>query len=227
MIGFVVLSILAAAMAASTTCARAGVIWLHGLGDSGAGWTFLQDELSSLAHITWKFPNAPNLPVFLAGGQRMPAWFDLKDIPVAPNSVGAEDLNGISASVDTVKKLVNDFIAEGIPAERIVIGGFSQGACTAVLAGLQSDVPIAGIVAFSGWLPHEKYLTGLPAARRPILIAHGTADDKVSYPLGKALAERLSSFGHTVNFKTYHGMGHTASMEEIKDLREWFSHVLP
>ncbi|KDO30949.1 hypothetical protein SPRG_04137 [Saprolegnia parasitica CBS 223.65] len=211
----------------TATCARAGVIWLHGLGDSGAGWTFLQDELSSLRHITWKFPNAPNRPVYLAGGQRMPAWFDLKDIPVAPNSVREETLDGILDSVATVRALVQELQAEGIPAERIVIGGFSQGACTAVLAGLLSDAPIAGIVAFSGWLPHEDFLVSLPTSSRPVLVAHGTSDDKVAYPLGKGLADRLSSLGHTTTFKTYPGMGHTASMEEIADLRQWLHTVLP
>ncbi|OQS05914.1 acyl-protein thioesterase 1,2 [Thraustotheca clavata] len=209
------------------TCARAGIIWLHGLGDSGAGWTFLQDELSDLKHITWSFPDAPYLPITLAENQRMPAWFDIYKIPVSPSSVNAETLDGINDAVATVHRLIENMKQQGIPAERIVVGGFSQGACTAVLAGLASNEPIAGIAAFSGWLPHEKHFSAVSPLNRRVLVAHGTADEVVQFPLGQILADRLQAMKHTVEFKTYRGMGHTSNMQEINDFRTWLSQVLP
>jgi hypothetical protein len=66
----------------------AGVVWLHGLGDSGAGWSFLQHEIgASLATavggpLKWVFPTAPTAPVTCNGGFSMTSWMDLDDIPV-------------------------------------------------------------------------------------------------------------------------------------------------
>jgi lysophospholipase-2 len=212
------------------SCAKAGVIWLHGLGDSGAGWSFLRKEMSSLKQISWLFPDAPSNFVTLAGG-RMPSWFDLHAIPVTKNTYPSESLEGILSSVEKVHAMVRDFQAQGIPSDRIVIGGFSQGAVVAVLSGLTMDAssPIAGIAAFSGWLPSEQLLASISKQQKPLnfLIAHGTYDDKVDYSLGQALHERLSSLGHSVQFKTYEGMGHSSCPEEIKDLHGWLSSTLP
>ena len=67
----------------------AGVVWLHGLGDSGAGWSFLQHEIgASLAKtvggpLKWVFPTAPTAPVTCNGGFSMTSWMDLDDIPVS------------------------------------------------------------------------------------------------------------------------------------------------
>ena len=52
----------------------------------------------------------------------MPAWFDL----ISLDPQGAEDEPGIKKSAKEVEKLITGEISSGIPAERIVIGGFSQ-----------------------------------------------------------------------------------------------------
>ena len=68
----------------------AGVVWLHGLGDTGAGWSFLQGEIGGAVGaavggaVKWIFPTAPTAGVTCNGGFEMTSWMDLEDIPVAP-----------------------------------------------------------------------------------------------------------------------------------------------
>lgn len=77
----------------------AGIVWLHGLGDTGAGWQFLQHEIGpALAasvggQLKWVFPTAPTAPVTCNGGFSMTSWMDLDEIPVAPGCMdAAEDI---------------------------------------------------------------------------------------------------------------------------------------
>lgn len=56
------------------------------------------------------------------------------------------------ASVRTVSQLVSAEVDAGIPSDRVLVGGFSQGAVVSYLAGLTSERKLAGVVALSGWL---------------------------------------------------------------------------
>lgn len=56
----------------------AAVIFLHGLGDNGDGWSFLEKQFArSMPYVDWEFPTAPTMPVTIAGGRAMNAWYDL------------------------------------------------------------------------------------------------------------------------------------------------------
>ena len=60
------------------TAHSATVIFSHGLGDSGAGWSFLAEQLgSSFPYVKWIFPNAPMVPITINMGMKMPGWYDL------------------------------------------------------------------------------------------------------------------------------------------------------
>ena len=123
-------AVAAAATAAAATAAPglSSLIFLHGLGDSGAGWAFLRGELSPrFPRMRFAFPNSPTQPVTLAGGEAMPSWMDLDDLPVTART--PEDREGYEASTKLVHALIDREVAAGVPANRIFLGGFSQGAC--------------------------------------------------------------------------------------------------
>ncbi|CAO3596253.1 unnamed protein product [Absidia cylindrospora] len=93
----------------------ATVVFLHGLGDSGNGWSFLADELSGiLPHIKWILPNAPSRPITLNAGYQMPGWFDLTGLDKL--SLKDEDQKGMLASVASVNQLIRQEVDDGIPA---------------------------------------------------------------------------------------------------------------
>lgn len=104
-------------------------------------------------------PTAKTIPVTLNAGFRMPSWFDLKTL----DESGPEDEEGIKVAALEVQNLIDNEIKAGIPADRIVLGGFSQGGALALYSALTFPHKLAGVVALSCWLPLRK---SFPAARK-------------------------------------------------------------
>jgi predicted esterase len=136
----------------------ATVLFLHGLGDSGYGWKSVGEMLAPLLpNVKWVFPHAPSIKVTLNFGQTMPAWYDIYSLD---KSIKKQDEAGILQSVtssyfcfDIVEQLIANEINSGIQSERIIVGGFSQGAAISLLTGLLSQFKLGGIICLSGYLP--------------------------------------------------------------------------
>ncbi len=79
----------------------------------------------------------------------MTAWHDLKGL----SSLDKETYNGIEDGVKIVEDLIADEIKSGIPSDRIILAGFSQGAAMSLYVGLQYQQKLAGIISLSGYLP--------------------------------------------------------------------------
>ncbi|KAJ2708631.1 hypothetical protein H4R19_004653 [Coemansia spiralis] len=212
----------------ATSAHTASVIFVHGLGDSGHGWEPVARQLSrSLPHIKFVLPHAPVLPVTLNGGFRMPSWYDIRSLDkIASN----EDEDGMTASMRKLNELVRTEIDAGIPAGRIVLGGFSQGGAMALFTGLQSELQLAGLAVLSGYLPvRERIMARATDAskRMPIFHGHGTADEVVLFQYGEMSAAALRQSGYTVNFHPYPNMGHSTCDEELRDLQAFLAKCLP
>ena len=133
----------------------ASIIWLHGLGADGHDFEPIAAELGlpdDLA-VRFIFPHAPAMPVSINGGYIMPAWYDIKQ----QNLDIEHDADGVHASAANIQMLIDQEIMRGIPADRIILAGFSQGAAMALYTGLRQPAPLAGILALSGYvlLPDE------------------------------------------------------------------------
>jgi predicted esterase len=128
----------------------ATIFFLHGLGDCGESWMPV-GQMFAAAHpnIKWVFPDAPIQAVTLNSGMRMPAWYDIKSL----ESKEHQDEQGLYKTVKSVENLVNLEIAAGIPSDRIIVGGFSQGAAVALLTSVMSTIKLGGIIGLSGYLP--------------------------------------------------------------------------
>lgn len=140
----------------------------------------------------WRFPTAPEIRVTANGGYPCTAWFDLDDLPVTRHT--PDDKPGFDVSTKAVHAMIDAEIAGGVPSDRIVLGGFSQGGAMAITAGLRYPRQLGGIVCFSGWAPlRSEYPACVhPSnASTPILITHGSEDDKVDYQLGVDAFELL------------------------------------
>eukprot|EP00899_Mesostigma_viride_P001624 jgi/Mesvir1/11462/Mv04608-RA.1 len=206
------------------------VLWMHGLGDTGDGWSHLQQEFSQprYSHVKWEFPNAPISPVTCNGGFRMNSWFDILDIPLT-SEPEAVDLT-LDVAVRKVHAMIQKHEDAGVPAGRIVLGGFSQGAALALTSGLRYPRSLAGIAAFSGWIPSKRLLakdTNEESRKTPVLWCHGTGDQIVLYDCAKTGVPALESAGINVELKSYPGMEHASCYEEIEDLKKWIAARLP
>lgn len=203
---------------------RASIIVLHGLGASGHDFEPFADQidLSAVGPVRWVFPHAPQMPVSINGGYVMPAWYDIR----ADRS--NEDEAGLRRSQALVDGLLAREQARGVPADRIVLAGFSQGCAMALLTGLRYGQRLAGLAGMSGYLP----LAGLLAAERspanadvPVWLAHGTQDEMVALPRAVASRDALQALGYRVDWHTY-PMGHSVCVQEVADLHRWLLGVL-
>lgn len=200
---------------------RRSIIWLHGLGDSGRGWSWLPSALGKkkeLPDCAWAFPDAPMRHVTLAGAA-MRAWFDLDALPVTSGTpASAADF---AAGLATVHALIDKEVARGVPPERIVVGGFSQGGALALYAGLRYPQPLGGIVSFSGWLPLFDPANAPALAASRVLLVHGTRDGKVRFGLAESAADALRPRVKSLRFESFKGDHEAPPLEWLEEfLRE-------
>jgi len=181
----------------ATLTRAASIIWLHGLGDTGAGWASLPSAFAGRAGASawrWQFPTAPTRAVTCSGGAHQTAWMDLDAIPVAAGA--RDDARGFAASAALVHKLIDAEVARGTPARDVFVGGFSQGAALALWAGTTYGAPLGGIVALSGWWPATLPPPSGPAARGArVLLAHGRDDAVVEFACAGAARAALGKIG--------------------------------
>ena len=202
------------------------IIVLHGLGASATDFVPVarQWDLRALGDVRYVFPFAPEQPVTINGGMRMPAWYDILGL----DRVQREDAKSLRASAVQLQALIEREIAAGIPASRIVLAGFSQGCAMTLLAGLRAPQRLAGLLGMSGYLP----LAATTAAERsqanrdvPIFLGHGRMDPVVPFARGTATRDALVELGHPVEWHDY-PMQHSVSQEEIEHLHAWLLKVL-
>ncbi|KAL7271530.1 hypothetical protein RUND412_005700 [Rhizina undulata] len=208
----------------AATTPTSTLIFLHGLGDSGAGWSSISENFrlrGKFNETTFIFPNAPILPITLNRGMRMPAWFDIISLGDVNR---AEDEPGMLNSIRLIHSLITEQVDKGIPSERIVLGGFSQGGALALLAGLTCERKLGGIIALSAWLPlHQKMLAMRTEANKniPIFQAHGEMDLLVKFAWGEQSKKQLAEMGHNVEWRTFPDLDHSADPEEIAYMEKW------
>ena len=202
---------------------RGTVIWLHGLGADG--WDFLpvvrELPLPEDMALRFIFPHAPERPVTINNGHVMRAWYDIamNDIARLP------DEKGIRESQAEIERLIARERARGMPSERIVLAGFSQGGAMALHAGLRHAERLGGILALSCYLVLEDSFDREAAAANkltPILMAHGTEDPIIPLQLAEASRAALENRGYRIEWHVY-PMPHAVCGEEVMVLAEFLT----
>lgn len=220
--------------AALSSGKQGALIFLHGLGDSPAGWSALERQLPSLqprlAGIRYVFPPAPTIGLSINGGMQMPGWFDLYDWPIGVGS--EEDARGNAAAIRRMEDIVTDLVDKGIPRNKIVIGGFSQGGAIALLAAYGANAPpdrqpFAGCAALSGWITtKDKWQMTEGAKDTPLFWAHGTFDDKVLFEQQAHGVEMLREMGVKSIQDLQYRMGHESDPDEISKLAKFVDEMI-
>lgn len=208
----------------------ASVIVLHGLGADGRDFVPIVQELDlgAIGPVRFVFPSAPVRPVTINGGYAMRAWYDIFPPPALQGEMRREDTAGLLESRALVQGLIDREVARGVPPERIVLMGFSQGSAMTLLTGLRAPQRLAGLVALSGYLP----LAASTANERsganqdvPLFLAHGSHDGVVVLARGLATRDALLALGYPVEWHAY-PIEHTVSAQEVADLNDWLLRVL-
>lgn len=203
---------------------NSAVIWLHGLGASGHDFVPIVPELNLPASMATRFifPHAPSIPVTINNCMVMPAWYD-----ILANGLEREiDTEQILASAAEIVRLIEREIARGIPSERIVIAGFSQGGAVAYQAALSYDKPLAGLMTLSSYFATCKTLIPNSANRQlPVHLFHGIHDPMVPEAMARHALAALQQLGYQPAYKTY-PMAHEVHPSEIQDISRWLQQVL-
>lgn len=195
------------------------VIWLHGLGSDGNDFAPLVPELNLPTELNLRFifPHAPSMPVTINNGYVMPAWYDIFELSLDRKI----DVTQLRASAAQVHALIEREIERGVPSEKIVVAGFSQGGAVAYEAALSFAKPLAGLLALSTYFATTETLVENTVNKNiPILIQHGSEDSVVNEVLGQRAYRELSDRGYAVQYESY-PMEHTVCAEQVGDIRAW------
>jgi len=200
------------------------VIFLHGLGDSGAGWVNgMRKVQATNPHVKFILPSAPSRKMTYSG-RVVPGWFDVTE----PGNTN--DRKGLDETRAKINEIIENEIQLGIPSERIIVGGFSQGCVTSIFTVFQSEKRLGGCIALSGYLVFPTIFQTLinPAnSQTPVLMYHGELDHMLPFSLGKKSAELLQSFGIQVRFVPVPNMFHSVNEEEMAEVAKFVQQVIP
>jgi phospholipase/carboxylesterase len=204
----------------------AAVIWMHGLGDDGRGWSEVVPTLGLPKHlaIRFVFPHAPIMPVTINNGMRMRAWYDIRQANLNERA----DVDGVRRSQAHVGALVAREASRGIVPGRMLLAGFSQGGAIALFAGLRLEARLAGVIALSAYLiAPERLADEASSANRdvPIFMAHGTHDQVIAFAWAEHSRDVLKAGGWPLEWHAY-PMEHSAGVEEIVAAGAFITRVL-
>ena len=197
------------------------VIWMHGLGDDGNGWSQVVPALNlpqTLA-IRFIFPHAPVMAVTINNGMRMRAWYDIRQTNLNERA----DLDGVRSSQAHVEALIARESARGIAPRRMILAGFSQGGAIALYAGLRHAERLAGLIGLSTYvIGADRVVAEASAANRdvPVFMAHGTYDPVVQLSWAERSRDALRAGGWPVEWHVY-PIEHSAVIEEIVSAGEF------
>ncbi len=182
--------------------ARAAVVLVHGRGATAESILALAGELYH-PEVAYLAPQA-------AGN----TWYPYSFLsPIAQNEPG------ISSGLAALAALLERVVVAGIPYERIVLGGFSQGACLATEFVARNARRYGGVLGYSGGLigppgtPRD-YQGSL--AGTPVFLGCSDVDPHIPKERVQETADVLTRLGGQVTMRLYPGMGHMINQEEVE-----------
>lgn len=221
----------------------AAIIFLHGLDDDAFGVSGIGDQFKDggkLPHVKWVFPNA-----LLNRDAMATAWYMPTELsrlpPQRPELADDEDEDGLKSSRKYVEGLIEECVSQGIPLNRIVLGGFSQGHAMTMFTGLTSSKyagKLAGLVCVCGYMPMAEQIEALREESElskeigdvPFFIARGMKDMLVPKRYWEIANEKLKKLGvsdEIIERHEYPNQGHTIDGPILRDLCVWLEKRLP
>jgi predicted esterase len=181
--------------------AKAAMILIHGRGA----------DAESILELSTVLPH-PDL-AYLAPQASDNTWY-----PYSFLSPMTQNEPGLSSALKVVADLVAQVEAAGIPAKKIILGGFSQGACLTSEFAARNAKRYGGILVFSGGVigppgTPRNYSGSLDGT--PVFIGCSDVDPHIPVERVHETAEVFTKLGGRVTKKIYPGLGHTVIKNEL------------
>ncbi|HEX5581910.1 MAG TPA: alpha/beta hydrolase [Gemmatimonadaceae bacterium] len=174
--------------------ARAAMVMVHGRGATAESILELAPFLATEG-VAFLAPQA-------GGGQWYPYGFMA---PIERNEPG------VSSGMRAIARVLDDVQAAGIPPERTLLLGFSQGACLATEFAARHARRYGGVACLSGGL--------IGPDGTPVFLGCSDVDAHIPEPRVRESAEVLRRMGGEVTMRIYPGMAHTINDDEIDEVR--------
>jgi predicted esterase len=174
------------------------------------------------------------------------AWYtpnNLSNMPDRPELQEDEDEAGMLKTVKYLESLIEACGNKGIPPNRIVLGGFSQGCAMSLLTDLISQKysgRLAGIAGLMGYLPLSngykindlRAHADLPPSvgEVPMFLARGQMDQLIPKRVWNQTLKKLEELGlnrSAMEVHEYEGLGHSINGTLLKDMCTWLEQVIP
>ncbi|KAL6939271.1 hypothetical protein ACO0RG_003105 [Hanseniaspora osmophila] len=232
------------------------LIFSHGLGDTNEGWYAMFHQLTRQFPQVFQntivyLPLAPVQPVSLNFGMPMTSWFDIVSLSGSGNSTGIDDeainarnfsqteyVQSLKAITDLCMQISRE---HAIPTEKIVVGGFSQGAALSLGLSFYAPFKLGGIVALSGFpvmvdakFIKKNHIDNLIINKdTPVFQGHGEEDPMVDLKFAENAKIFYTDENYLGNiskdkymFKKYKHMGHSTCDEEMADMVDFLKTLL-
>lgn len=191
--------------------ANVTLVLLHGRGADADSILSLQEKLA--------IPSVAAIAPQAAGHSWYPYSF------LAPFE---ENQPFLDSALRRVESLVSDLLARGVASERIVVLGFSQGACLACESVARSPRRYGAVIAFTGGLigpPGSPRDYDGSLAGTPVFLGAGDPDPHVPFERVQETARVFVRMGANVELRRYSGMPHTINEEELAAARSLLQDV--
>jgi predicted esterase len=135
----------------------------------------------------------------------------------------------LSSALRLVGTVVEDTRRAGLPPERLMVLGFSQGACLTLEFVARNPHRYGGVAALTGGLiGPDGTPRDYPGSLAGTSVFLGTSDPDFHVPVPRVeeSARVLESMGATVTTRIYPGMGHTINEDELDHVRDMMTNVL-
>ncbi|XP_037950462.1 lysophospholipase-like protein 1 [Teleopsis dalmanni] len=217
-----------------TNTHSATVIFFHGSGDTGSNllqWVrFLLGKDMEFPHIKIMYPTAPFQPYTPNDGQLSNVWFDRRSIAIDAK----ENRKSLAEIYETVHEMINKEVESGIPANRILVGGFSMGGALAIHTAFHLNTNLAGVFACSSFLNKDsivfdslKNRTKPDAVLPELLQFHGSRDRLVPMEWGEESFKTLTNLGVKGKFTPLSNVMHELKKRELLDIQQFILEKLP
>jgi phospholipase/carboxylesterase len=205
---------------ASAGAPDGALVLLHGRGTDEHDLLPLADALDPERRLVAITPRAPlSFP-----GQPGAHWYVVRRVGFPDEETFSATYGRLAAWLDALPE------ALGVPWERTVLGGFSQGTAMSFALGLGPRRPApAGILALSGFVPDVPGFEPVLSGREgfPVAVGHGAADPVIPVAFAHAARERLLAAGADLLYRETPGMGHTIDPGFVPLLRDWLAARTP
>jgi phospholipase/carboxylesterase len=192
------------------------LVLFHGRGADEHDLVPLLDLLDPERRLLGVTPRGPlSLP---PGGAH---WYVVKQ-------VGYPDAATFLPSYELAGRWLDDLWREtGVPPQRTILGGFSQGAVMSYALGLGRGRPRpAALVAFSGFIPVvDGWEADLEGELPPVAIGHGTYDPIIPVQFGRRARETLEAAGADVTYRES-PLPHAIDPRFASELAAWIDRAL-